>query len=166
MSGLMSSVTLTLTLVLGMPNLASVVPILGPRADFTGTWVLDVDSSDFGMSPPADSGVTTITRADDHLLMSRTIYGSMGQHGHVEFDMPIDGTVHDGVGIGGTPVPASARWTGDTLVLTVIGQSNVGAIEIVDHMTVDGDVLRIERTVAIPGVPVLMQSLVLRRRSE
>ena len=132
--------------------------------DFTGTWVLDVAASDFGMSPPADSAVTVITRADERLVMSSRAYAAMGTHTAVTFDLPTDGTTHEGAGADGTPVPASASWSGEALVLTVSGESNVGSMDIVSHMTVDGDTMRIERTVVIPGVTGLTQSLVLRRR--
>lgn len=132
--------------------------------DLLGTWVLDVASSEFGMSPPADSGVTVITRADDRLVLSRTTYAAMGAHGAVTFDLPTDGTTHDGTAADGSAVPASAAWSGDAIVLTIKGESNVGPMDIVDYMMVDGDTLRIERTVAIPGVTGLTQSLVLHRR--
>ena len=62
-------------------------------------------------------------------------------------------------------MPATAQWKGEALVLTIIGESNVGPMEIVDYMTTDDDVLRIERSVVIPGVTGLTQSLVLHRRS-
>ena len=165
MTALMSSVILTSALVLGMQGPSPLTAVSAAHPDFTGTWVLDVAGSDFGMSPRADSGVTVISRADDHLVMFRTTYAALGQHGHLELDMPIDGAIRDGVGAAGVPIPASAQWDGDALVLTVIGQSNVGEIEIVDHMAIDGHVLRIERAVLVPGVPGLTQSLVMRRRS-
>lgn len=142
----------------GPPPLAA---HLTDRPDFAGTWILDVTESDFGRSPPADSGTVTITRADSRLILARSTYGAMGHRGQVGFDLPMDGTTHDVPGVG----PASAKWSDDALVLTIVGESNVGAMEITEYMTVEGDVMRIERTIMIPGVPGLTQSLVLRRQS-
>jgi hypothetical protein len=157
-------IDLAVALALGAsPHVPSELP--NQHADYTGTWVLDVGATDFGMSPRADSGVTVITRADDRLIMSRTTYAAMGTHGRVEFDLPTDGSTHEAVGAEGTAVPANVQWRDGTLVLTIIGESNVGPMEIVDHMTVDGDVLRIERSVMIPGVQGLTQSLVMRRQT-
>lgn len=165
MSGVTCSVILSAVLVLGgrHPSPIAAVPVEPP--DFTGVWVLDVEHSDFGGSPRADSSVTVISRADERLILSRITSAGMGQHGQIELDMPIDGEIHDAVGLGGTPVPASARWDGDALVLTVFGQSNVGDIEIVDFMWLDDDILRVERTVVVPGMAGLTQNLVMRRRS-
>jgi hypothetical protein len=140
-------------------------PVQSP--DFTGTWVLDVAASDFGRSQPADSGVTIITRADDRLVMSRRTYVSMRHGGEVTFDLPTDGTEHEGIGSDGKPFPAAAQWSGETLVVIITGESNVGPMDIVDYMTVDGDTMRIERSVEIASAQGLTQglnqSLVLRR---
>jgi hypothetical protein len=165
MNGVTCSVVFAAALVLGGQHRSLTVAVPVEPPDFTGEWVLDVERSDFGMSPRADSSVTTISRADERLILSRITSAGMGQHGQIELDMPIDGEIHEGTGLGGTPVPASARWEGDALVLTVFGQSNVGDIEIVDVMTLEDDVLRVERTVVVPGMAGLTQSLVLRRRS-
>lgn len=164
MSGMTCTVVVAAALVFGGQQRSPIAAVPVEPPDFTGVWVLDVEHSDFGMSPRADSSVTTISRADERLILSRTTSAGMGQHGQIELDMPIDGDIHDGAGLGGTPVPASARWEGDALVLTVFGQSNVGEIEIVDVMTLEDDVLRVERTVVVPGMAGLTQSLVLRRR--
>ena len=145
--------------------LAAPQTLAAQSQDFLGTWVLDVASSEFGMSPPADSGITVITRADDRLVMTRSTFGAMGHRGEVRFDLPTDGSASEGVGADGETVPATAQWKGEALVLTIIGESNVGPMEIVDYMTTDDDVLRIERSVVIPGVTGLTQSLVLHRRS-
>ena len=145
--------------------LAAPQTLAAQSRDFLGTWKLDVAAGEFGMSPPADSGVTVITRADDRLVLSRSTWGAMGHRGEVRFDLPTDGTINDGTAADGSAVPASAEWSGEALVLTIKGESNVGPMDIVDYVTVDGDTMRIERTVAIPGVTGLTQSLVLQRRS-
>ena len=61
--------------------LAAPQTLAAQSQDFLGTWVLDVASSEFGMSPPADSGITVITRADDRLVMTRSTFGAMGHRG-------------------------------------------------------------------------------------
>jgi hypothetical protein len=89
----------------------------------------------------------------------------MGTRGAVTFDLPTDGTMHDRAGANGSVVPATAEWDGEALVLTISGESNHGPMGIVDDRTVQGDTMRIERTIAIPGVTGLTQSLVLHRRN-
>ncbi len=164
MTTAMTLIDLAVALVLSAPLPNPTAPA-AVQSGYVGTWILDVAASDFGMSPRADSAITIITRADDRLVMSRTTYAAMGTHGRVEFDLPTDGSTHDAVGVGGTAVPASAQWRDEALVLTIVGESNVGPMEIVDYMTVDDDELRVERSVMIPGVQGLTQSLVMRRKS-
>jgi hypothetical protein len=133
---------------------------------FIGTWVMDVAASDFGTSPAPDSVVTAITRADDRLELSRMVWGTMGRAHPVTVDMPIDGTVHRmSPDLSDESDTGKAEWSGDTLMLTVFGESNVGQLEIVDAITVDGDTMRVERTIILPGVPFFTQSRVYRRRS-
>ncbi len=147
--------------------LLSLVPALAaPAEGFVGTWMLDVSASDFGMMPAPDSGMTVFTRADDRLVMTRTVWTTMGPgYQTVEFDQATDGESGSASSSRGTEIPSRAWWEGDALMVEVEVQSNVGEILLTDRMSLtDDDTMLIERLLEVPGMDEMEHTIVYRRR--
>jgi hypothetical protein len=136
-------------------SLAAGYPAASP--DLTGTWEINLQASDFGMSPPV-STTLVFERADEQLVLTR-VSTHQGTERTTQFDMPTDGELHQASGTG--PTQAKAEWDGDTLVLWVVVESNMGEIEVTERITVseDGNALTIARTMAVPSMGNMEQTL-------
>ena len=137
----------------------------GPAA-FTGTWVLSIDDSDFGMSPPPDSAIIVVERADEQVVMSRTSHHpAAGGENVTSFDMPADGETHQATTSDGT-TDASVEWDGDVLQLWIVAQSSVGAVDVSESWSVDADGTRltIDRLIEVPDMGEFEQTLVFAKR--
>ena len=147
------------------PAFVSAAPAFVP-ADFIGTWMLDASESDFGRSPAPDSAMTSFTRADDRLVMTRKVWTSMGGgHRTVEFDQATDGEAGTGIASRGDDIPSRAWWEEDVLVLEVEVNSNMGEIIVTDYMSLtDDNTLVFERLLDVPSMGEMEQTLVYRRR--
>lgn len=133
------------------------------RPDFVGTWILDVDASSFGPSPAPDSALIVVERADDQVMMTRLSY--MGGENTVRFDMPADGEVHQAT-TGDGPTDARAEWDGNAFTLWLVGQANVGDVDVTELWGIDSDSgrLNIDRAIEVPGYGEFEQTLVYSRR--
>ena len=136
------------------------------RPDFSGTWVLSIGDSDFGMSPAPDSAIMQIERADDHIILTRTSYHpAAGGASATTFDMPADGETHRASTPDGE-TDASVEWNGAALDVWIVAQSNVGDVDVSETWTIgeDSSQLLIDRLIEVPGMGEFEQSLVFDRR--
>jgi hypothetical protein len=146
-----------------LSNTAPVVAQDADRPDFTGTWILDIDSSSFGPSPAPDSARIVVERADDHLVMTR-ISHVRGEN-TVRFDMPADGEVHQATTDDGS-TDARAEWDGSTFTVWLVAEANVGDVDVTELWGIDSESgrLTIDRTIDVPGYGVFEQNLLYSRR--
>jgi len=134
-------------------------------AEWEGTWLLEASESDFGMSPAPDSAAVVITRADDHLVMTRKVWTSMMGHRTVEFDQATDGEAGAGSSSRGEEIPSRVWWEGDDLVMEVEVESNMGEIVVTDRLSLVGDdQLVIDRLMDVPNMGEMTQTLVHTKR--
>ena len=136
------------------------------RPNLKGSWALSMDDSDFGMSPPPDSALIVIERADEHVVMTRTSHhpAAGGANANV-LDMPANGETHQAT-TGDTATDASVEWKGATLNLWIVAQANVGDVDVYETWTVseDGAQLTVDRLIEVPGMGEFEQTLVFDRR--
>lgn len=136
------------------------------RPDFTGTWVLSIDDSEFGMSPAPDSAVIEIERADDHVTMVRTSHHpAAGGMNATSFDMPADGETHDAT-MGEDTTDASVEWDGVVLQVWIVAESSVGEVDVSERWGIDADgtQLTVDRLIEVPNMGEFEQTLVFDKR--
>lgn len=131
--------------------------------NLSGTWVLQVAQSDFGMLPPVDRRTDVIEHAEPRLVVRRTA-ASQGQESSLVFTYAVDGEPHRN-DAGGTEVVTRLRWDGATLVMVTTATSPQGEITITDRYTLseDGRTLTQARTLSVQGQE-LAQRMVLTRQ--
>lgn len=148
-------------------SLAVPAPVMAQDAGaMLGSWELLIAESDFGPTSAPDSVLMTIERADDRLIMDRQLFSDLANgRNHVQFDMPIDGSSHPATTSTGTQ-DFSASWHGSELVMATEVGSNVGQIELIDHLSVeaDGQTLVMERQIEVPNTGPIEATLVFVRR--
>jgi len=130
-----------------------------------GSWTISIDESDFGPTPPPDSVLMDIQRADDQLVMQRELHFSqMGAARLITFDMPTDGGTYDATTDEGTQA-VTVSWDGDELVLVSEVEANIGLIEVIDRYRVenDGQTLIQDRMMDIPTMGVMESTMVYLR---
>jgi hypothetical protein len=133
--------------------------------DYTGTWALSAQASDFGRSPTPDSATMMIERADDRLVMRRDLYSEQaGGHRYYTFDMPTDGGFYPAETVDGEQ-EMQVLWDDGALVVKTEAQANVGPVEITDRFRLDddGQQLVIDRVVDVPGMGAMEMTIVYDR---
>ncbi len=136
------------------------------QPDLTGTWVLSIDDSDFGMSPAPDSALIEVERADDHVVMARTSHHpAAGGANTTTFDMPADGETHEAT-TGDDSTDASVEWDGEMLQVWIVAQSSVGEVDVSERWGIDaeGTQLTIDRLIEVPNMGEFEQTLVFTKR--
>ena len=84
------------------------------KPDFTGTWKLNAQKSDFGAEPAPESFVAKVEHKNN--VFKYVVDGSAnGQDFHEELETPIDGKEHPGPE--GFPGTAMMKWDGSVLDL-------------------------------------------------
>lgn len=132
--------------------------------DLSGTWVLDVDASDFGPMPRYDRMVDVIEHDEPDLSIERSISTVAGGT-VIAYALTTDGVEHDAE-VSGDPARVSAVWDGVVLEMTVIVSTFDGPVIAFDRLQLseDRDTLTIARRLQPPDQDPVEQSLVLRRR--
>jgi hypothetical protein len=139
--------------------------LAAPADTWQGSWILDVQASDFGMMPAPDSGLTVFARADDRLVMTRTIWTSQRGHQTVEFDQATDGEYGAGSSSRGNEIPSRVWWEGEVMVVEVEVESNQGEIIVTDYMSLtDDDTITLERTLDVEAMDDELEMTYVYRR--
>lgn len=136
------------------------------RPDFTGVWVLSIEDSEFGMSPPPDSALIEVERADDQVIMVRTSHHpAAGGMNATLFDMPADGETYQAI-VGDESTDASVEWDGEVLQLWIVAQSSVGDVDVSERWSIDADgtQLTVDRLIEVPDMGEFEQTLVFNNR--
>lgn len=130
--------------------------------NFSGTWVLQVAESDFGMLGGPESRIDRITHTGPNLVIQRTVV-AQGQETAVELRFAIDGAEHRNLS-GGSELISTLRWDGEALLVLSRAQSPQGEALLEDRYTLSQDrtVLTQARTITVGGQS-LAQRIILRR---
>jgi hypothetical protein len=94
----------------------SLAVLAADKPDFSGTWKLNVDKSDFGPMPKPERAEYVIVHKEPELNVKSTAVGSMGE---VTNDVKIvtDGTEFTNTMRDGQVVKGTAKWDGKVLVI-------------------------------------------------
>ena len=131
--------------------------------NFSGTWALQVDKSDFGMMGGPTSRTDVIDHQEPKLTIKRTI---TGPNGEITSNLvyAVDGKPYKNT-VANAETTSTLSWDGQTLVMVTLYPSPQGEATITDRYTLsaDGKTLTQDRSVAIQGQN-LAQKMVLTRQ--
>jgi hypothetical protein len=89
------------------------IALAADKTDFSGTWTLDVSKSDFGMMPPPQKMVRTITHADPSMKISTKQTSDRGEM-TMEMSYTTDGKEAT-VKVRNRDAKVKAKWAGANL---------------------------------------------------
>lgn len=131
--------------------------------NLSGTWVMDVSKSDFGMMPAPAGRTDVIDHKEPALVIKRT---TMTPNGEVASTLTyaVDGKPYLNKA-GGNDISSVLKWEGATLVVVSTVETPNGQATITDRFSVseDGKVLTQQRAISIQGQE-LAQTIVLAKQ--
>ena len=152
-------------------NIALLMTLALPAAavaqapNLSGTWVLQIDKSDFGMMPAPTSRTDVITHAEPNLTIKRSIESQ--QTGKVSSDLvyAVDGKEWKNTTADGNEIKSTLKWDGAVLVVTSLITTPQGDATITDRFSLSGDgkTLTQDRVISIQGQE-LTQKMVLAKQ--
>jgi hypothetical protein len=128
--------------------------------NLSGTWVLQVDKSDFGMMPAPTSRTDVIDHQDPKLTIKRTVVaGGAETVGNLVFG--VDGKPYKNM-MGTSELTSTLKWDGPVLVVTTLTSTPQGEVTLTDRfsLSADGKTLTQDRSISVQGQE-LTQKLVL-----
>lgn len=132
--------------------------------DLTGTWVLQVDKSDFGMMPAPTSRTDVITHKEPSLTIKRSITTA---NGDLSSDLvyATDGKPWKNTMSDGNELNSTLKWEGPVLVVTSTLNTPQGEATITDRfsLSADGKTMTQDRVIAIAGQEIA-QKMVLAKQ--
>lgn len=142
---------------------AATTAIAQSKPNFSGTYALVVDKSNFGPMPGPTSRTDVIDHQEPKLVVKRTIGGAEGEQS-VTLTMAIDGKSYTNPTPQGDFVSVLA-WDGDVLVITTSVETGGGTATIVDRMSLSADkkTLTQNRSISVAGQEIA-QVMVLERK--
>lgn len=122
--------------------------------NFSGTWHLSPELSDFGKATPPKSLVSRIRHQDPALIVNSTTTDGKGTQ-QSEYRWWTDGYPCANT-IRGIEYATRVVWDGHTLLATSTASNQQGPIEIADHWSIskDGKTLKVGRVLKIAGARV------------
>ena len=121
------------------------------RRDFSGTWILNVAASDYGLFPAPERRTDVIEHRGSILKVKRTEVPSGGRERSAEWSCSTEGVECTNV-IGGNDMKSTVRWEGAVLVIDTKTTYTQQPATIQDRWTLapDGRVLTISRHASSP----------------
>jgi len=120
------------------------------KTDFSGTWKLEADKSDFGPMPPPEKYEQTVSHKDPELKISLLQAGQQGEM-KAEMAYSTDGkeTTNE---IRGNPVKSTAKWEGDALLIESKMDIQGNELKLADKwsLSADGKTLTMNRKINAP----------------
>ena len=120
------------------------------KPDFSGEWKLNVSKSEYAPLPAPNSRTDKITHADPSLKITTTQSGQNGEY-TTDLKYSTDGgeTTNE---VRGNPMKSTAKWDGDTLVITTKTSFGGNEVTLGDKWSLsqDGKVLTINRHITSP----------------
>lgn len=122
----------------------------GSKPDFSGSWKLNVEKSEFGGAPGPTSLTSKIAHHEPELKVHSEVSGPQGRY-ETDYKWITDG--RDNVNtVRGNEIHAKVVWDGPLLRASAATESNGGKLTLVDQWSLsqDGRVLTIARTISAP----------------
>ena len=119
--------------------------------NLTGTWVLQLDKSDFGMMPGPQSRTDVIDHQEPKLTIKRTATSAAGET-TASLVYEVDGKPYKNL-VGPSEVTSTLKWEGGILVMASTISTPQGDVTITDRYTLsaDGQTLTQARTLSLQG---------------
>ncbi len=119
--------------------------------NLSGTWVLQVDKSDFGMMQGPQGRTDVIEHREPRLTIKRTTMAN-GQENSVNLVHEIDGKPYKNT-VGPNEVTSTLHWEGAVLVIVSTVPTPQGEVGITDRyeLSADGKTLTQTRTLSAQG---------------
>jgi hypothetical protein len=149
-----------------LASLLSVAPAISHAQhvpNLSGTWVLQVDKSDFGPIPAPTSRTDVVDHQEPKLNIKRTtVQNGTEVVGNLVF--VIDGKEYKNM-MGPQQLASTLKWDGDVLVVSTNTSTQQGDITLLDRYTLsaDGKTLTQDRTISVMGQSVT-QKLVFAKQ--
>jgi hypothetical protein len=133
--------------------------------NLSGTWVLQMDKSDFGMMPAPTSRTDVINHQEPKLTIKRTVTSAAGDTTSSNLVYQVDGKPYKNM-VGQNELTSTLRWDGMTLVMATTVQTPQGEVTITDRFTLaaDGKTLGQARTFSAGGQEVGNQTMLLAKQ--
>lgn len=133
------------------------------RPDFSGTYTLVADKSDFGPMPAPAGRTDVIDHKDPKIVIKRIITTENGD-ANLTLDLAVDGKPHKNPSPQGD-LTSTLSWEGETLVINTTLDSPQGPVTLVDRMTLsaDGKTITQKRAISVGGQE-LAQTIVLAKQ--
>lgn len=149
-----------------LATLLSVAPAISHAQhvpNLSGTWVLQVDKSDFGPIPAPTSRTDVVDHQEPKLTIKRTLVQNGAEVvGNLVFG--IDGKEYKNT-MGPQELASTLKWDGEVLVVTTNTSMQGADVSLVDRYTLsaDGKTLTQDRTINVQGQSVT-QKLVFTKQ--
>lgn len=146
--------------------LATALPVSSAAQDkpnFSGTWVLQTDKSDFGMIPGPTSRTDIIDHQEPKFTIQRTAATAEGEN-KLDLAYAVDGKPWKNQA-GSQEVSSTLHWEGQELVVVSEVDTPQGLATLTDRwsLSADGKTLTQTRTISIQGQE-LKQTMVLAKQ--
>jgi hypothetical protein len=133
------------------------------KPNFSGTWVLQTDKSDYGMMPPPMSRTDIIDHQEPKITIKRTAATAEGEN-KLDLVYAVDGKPWKNQA-GPQEVSSTLHWEGQELVVVSEVDTPQGLATLTDRwsLSADGKTLTQTRTISIQGQE-LKQTMVLAKQ--
>lgn len=133
------------------------------KPNFSGTWVLQTDKSDYGMMPPPMSRTDIIDHQEPKITIKRTATTAEGEN-KLDLVYAVDGKPWKNQA-GPQEVSSTLHWEGQELVVVSEVDTPQGLATLTDRwsLSADGKTLTQTRTISIQGQE-LKQTMVLAKQ--
>ena len=129
--------------------------------NLSGTWVLQVDKSDFGPMPAPTSRTDVIDHKDSKLTVKRSVVSGQGPSSS-DLVYEIDGKPWKNKTADGNELSSTLKWDGPVLVVVTDINTPQGEAVVTDRfsLSADGKTLTQDRVISVQGQE-LTQKMVL-----
>jgi hypothetical protein len=120
------------------------------KPNFSGTWKLNTETSDFGPMPKPEKGTMTIDHSEPNVQFSNDATGPRGQQ-VTKFKYVTDGSEVSNTN-GPVEMKSKAKWDGDALVVETTGNLQGNDLTLSDKWSLSGDgkTFKMNRHIKVP----------------
>jgi hypothetical protein len=134
------------------------------KPDFSGTWTLVADKSDFGEMPAPASMTRTITHKDPDLKIVTAQTGGMNGDTTITTNLSTDGKPHTN-DVGGSMMTTTGKWDGAAIVLHSTANMQGADVTLDDRYELSdgGKTLTVTRKIATPDTSFTMKIVLAKK---
>ena len=141
--------------------LLAVTPAMA-KTDFSGTWKIVLDKSDFGPMPPPEKVEQIVEHKENDLKVNVT---QVGQQGEVKMELNYSTEKETTNTFRNTPMKSTAKWDGDKLVVVskLEFQGNEVVIQDTWSLADEGKTLTLDRKLNTPQGDLEMKQVFIKQ---